>query len=79
MSHYTRAERLAFKPNRVLERIRAGGYALCSCQTPYPSPKITEMMGLIQDTLCLEKTSVHLLVRYNLKFLSCMNLRRYNH
>jgi len=47
MSHHTRAERLAFKPNRVLERIRAGGYALCSCQTPYPSPKITEMMGLI--------------------------------
>jgi 4-hydroxy-2-oxoheptanedioate aldolase len=47
MSHHTRAERLAFRPNRVLERIRAGGYALCGVPTPYASPKIPEMMGLI--------------------------------
>lgn len=47
MTEQDRAERLALRPNRVLERIRAGKYALCSSPTPYPSPKIPEMMGLI--------------------------------
>ena len=40
-------KRVVLKPNRVLERIRAGKTALCSSSTPYPSPKISEMMGLI--------------------------------
>ena len=35
------------QPNRVLERIRQGKYVLCSSATPYPSPKIPEMMGMI--------------------------------
>jgi 4-hydroxy-2-oxoheptanedioate aldolase len=47
MTEPSRAEQLALKPNRVLERIRAGRYALCGSPTPYPSPKIPEMMGLI--------------------------------
>jgi 4-hydroxy-2-oxoheptanedioate aldolase len=37
----------ALQPNRVLQRIREGKYVLCSSATPYPSPKIPEMMGLI--------------------------------
>ena len=47
MDDRARAERVALRPNRVLERIRAGTYVLCSSPTPYPSPKIPEMMGLI--------------------------------
>ena len=47
MANTTRAERVALRPNRVLERIRAGRYVLCGSNTPYPSPKIAEMMGLI--------------------------------
>lgn len=34
-------------PNRVLARLRAGKYVLCGTSTPYPSPKIAEMMGHI--------------------------------
>lgn len=40
-------DQLPLRPNRVLERIRAGKYVLCSSPTPYPSPKIPEMMGLM--------------------------------
>jgi 4-hydroxy-2-oxoheptanedioate aldolase len=47
MTGHSRAGRLALRPNRVLERIRAGKYVLCGNVTPYPSPKIPEMMGLI--------------------------------
>lgn len=47
MDDRERADRVALRPNRVLERIRAGKYVLCSSPTPYPSPKIPEMMGLI--------------------------------
>ena len=42
-----RDERVGLRPNRVLERIRDGKYVLCGSPTPYPSPKISEMMGLI--------------------------------
>ena len=42
-----RSDRTTLRPNRVLERIRAGKYVLCGNNTPYPSPKISEMMGLI--------------------------------
>lgn len=47
MSASKRAEKVALRPNRVLERIRAGKYVLCGSPTPYASPKIPEMMGLI--------------------------------
>ena len=47
MAESTRTERRTLQPNRVLERIRAGKYVLCGSPTPYVSPKITEMMGLI--------------------------------
>jgi 4-hydroxy-2-oxoheptanedioate aldolase len=47
MTQLARAARVALKPNRVLERIRTDKYVLCSSPTPYPSPKIPEMMGLI--------------------------------
>jgi 4-hydroxy-2-oxoheptanedioate aldolase len=47
MEHSDRATRAALRPNRVLERLRAGKYVLCGSTTPYPSPKISEMMGLI--------------------------------
>lgn len=47
MTEPSRAERLKLKTNRVLERVRAGKYVLCGSVTPYPSPKIPEMMGLI--------------------------------
>jgi 4-hydroxy-2-oxoheptanedioate aldolase len=47
MTERSRAERLTLKPNRVLDRIRAGKYVLCGSSTPYASPKIPEMMGLI--------------------------------
>lgn len=47
MTEITRADRVSLKPNRVLERIRAGKYVLCGSPTPYSSPKISEMMGLI--------------------------------
>ena len=47
MSGHSNAERIALNPNRVLERIRAGKYVLCGSSTPYASPKIPEMMGLI--------------------------------
>lgn len=47
MDKAARAEQIRLKPNRVLERIRAGKYILCGSPTPYPSPKIAEMMGLI--------------------------------
>jgi 4-hydroxy-2-oxoheptanedioate aldolase len=47
MTQSSRAEKLALKPNRVLQRIRAGKYVLCGSPTPYSSPKIPEMMGLI--------------------------------
>ena len=33
--------------SRVLDRIHQGKYVLCGSPAPYPSPKITEMMGLI--------------------------------
>lgn len=42
-----RPDGAALKPNRVLARLRAGRYVLCSSSTPYASPKIAEMMGLI--------------------------------
>jgi 4-hydroxy-2-oxoheptanedioate aldolase len=47
MANLDRAARAALRPNRVLERLRAGKYVLCGSVTPYPSPKIPEMMGLI--------------------------------
>jgi 4-hydroxy-2-oxoheptanedioate aldolase len=47
MADPSRADRLVLKPNRVMERIRAGKYVLCGSSTPYASPKIPEMMGLI--------------------------------
>lgn len=47
MAGTTGKEGVALRPNRVLERVRAGKYVLCGSSTPYPSPKITEMMGLI--------------------------------
>ncbi len=47
MTALTRAERVALRPNRVLERIRAGKYVLCCNPSPCSSPKIPEMMGLI--------------------------------
>ena len=47
MSSSTREERVALRPNRVLDRIGSGKYVLCGSTTPYPSPKITEMLGLI--------------------------------
>ncbi len=42
-----RDREVQLKPNRVLERIRAGKTVLCGSPTPYASPKIPEMMGLI--------------------------------
>lgn len=47
MTPLNRPKQLSFKPNHVLERIRAGKYVLCGSPTPYASPKIPEMMGLI--------------------------------
>lgn len=47
MSNFDRAGKRALRPNHVLDRIRAGKYVLCGSTTPYPSPKISEMMGLI--------------------------------
>jgi len=47
MTDLMRTERIALRPNRVMERIRAGKYVLCGSNMPYPSPKIAEMMGLI--------------------------------
>lgn len=47
MTTSDRAAQIALRPNRVLERIRAGKYVLCGSNTAYPSPKISEMMGLI--------------------------------
>jgi 4-hydroxy-2-oxoheptanedioate aldolase len=47
MADFDRGSNLALRPNRVLDRIRAGRYVLCGSTTPYPSPKISEMMGLI--------------------------------
>ncbi|MFZ5916542.1 MAG: HpcH/HpaI aldolase family protein [Chloroflexota bacterium] len=47
MTEHSRAKQLELKPNRVLARIRAGKYVLCGNITPYASPKIPEMMGLI--------------------------------
>ena len=47
MANVDRTPQIALRPNRVLERIRAGKYVLCGSTTPYPSPKISEMMGLI--------------------------------
>lgn len=47
MSESTRADRIELRPNRVLARIRAGQYVLCGSPTPYSSPKIPEVMGLI--------------------------------
>jgi len=35
------------EPNRVLARLHAGQYVLVGSPTPYASPKIPEMMGLI--------------------------------
>ena len=47
MAERDRNEAIALKPNRVLSRMREGKYVLCGSPTPYASPKITEMMGLI--------------------------------
>jgi 4-hydroxy-2-oxoheptanedioate aldolase len=74
MSHSSRAERLAFRPNRVLERIRAGGYVLCSSPTPYASPKITEMMGLIGID-CVWIDMEHQDYDYDQAFAMCLGAR----
>ena len=47
MSDFDRAANRTLRPNRVLDRIRAGKYVLTGSTTPYPSPKISEMMGLV--------------------------------
>ena len=47
MAGVNRKDRATLLPNRVLGRIREGKYVLCGTCTPYPSPKISEMMGLI--------------------------------
>jgi 4-hydroxy-2-oxoheptanedioate aldolase len=47
MADHDRSEASRLKPNRVLSRIREGKYVLCGSPTPYASPKITEMMGLV--------------------------------
>lgn len=47
MGDFDQGGRRALRSNRVLDRIRAGKYVLCGSTTPYPSPKISEMMGLI--------------------------------
>ena len=47
MADRDREDGAVLRPNRVLTRLREGKYVLCGSPTPYASPKITEMMGLI--------------------------------
>lgn len=69
------AERkVALRPNRVLARIRAGQYVLCGSQTPYPSPKIAEMLGLIGFD-CLWIDMEHQDYDYDQVFNMCLGCR----
>jgi 4-hydroxy-2-oxoheptanedioate aldolase len=74
MTELSRDERRKPKPNRVLERIRAGNYVLCSSVTPYPSPKIPEMMGLIGFD-CLWIDMEHQDYSYDQAFNMCLASR----
>ncbi|MDA0746443.1 MAG: aldolase/citrate lyase family protein, partial [bacterium] len=69
------AERnVGLRPNKVLERIRAGKYVLAGSQTPYPSPKIPEMMGLIGYD-CLWIDMEHQDYDYDQVFNMCLACR----
>ena len=74
MTELTRTEQVALRPNRVLERIRAGKYVLCGTSTPYPSPKISEMMGLIGFD-CLWIDMEHQDYSYDQAFNMCLACR----
>ncbi len=69
-----RDERIVLKPNRVLARIRAGKTVLCGACTPYPSPKISEMMGLIGFD-CLWIDMEHQDYDYDQAFNMCLASR----
>ena len=74
MPELTRSEQVALQPNRVLERIRAGEYVLCGSPTPYASPKIPEMMGLIGFD-CLWIDMEHQDYSYDQAFNMCLASR----
>ena len=74
MAELTRTERVALRPNRVLERIREGNYVLCGSPTPYASPKIPEMMGLIGFD-CLWIDMEHQDYSYDQAFNMCLASR----
>lgn len=74
MAESTRTERVELRPNRVLERIRAGQYVLCGSPTPYSSPKIPEMMGLIGFD-CIWIDMEHQDYSYDQAFNMCLAAR----
>jgi len=74
MPSSTREERVALRPNRVLDRVRAGKYVLCGSTTPYPSPKIAEMMGLIGFD-CVWIDMEHQDFSYDQAFNICLGAR----
>ena len=74
MTEVNRKERIMLRPNRVLERIREGKYVLCGTCTPYPSPKISEMMGLLgYDALWIDME--HQDYSYDQVFNMCLAAR----
>jgi 4-hydroxy-2-oxoheptanedioate aldolase len=74
MAEFTRTEKVALQPNRVLERIRAGKYVLYGSPTPYASPKIPEIMGLIGFD-CLWIDMEHQDYSYDQAFNMCLASR----